>query len=177
MATALSRRLSKTGQHAKQWQPGDIRDELMRLGVHPLLGMAAIAINEVPCAHCQHGGHRGKERYLLANPKKCRCCLDDPDDPRPSANCWRCNGEGIAQYGERICQSCKGSGMEAVCVETKLKALSELAKYTATPLKAVEVAQDGTAKQQEIVVHFVKTPEEAERFSLEAAAEAIEGEE
>lgn len=74
----------------------------------PILGMIKIARGDVPCAVC-HGA--GKTKFQPLN----------GDEP-----------------GERTCQSCWGSGKEAISPELRGKMEAELAKYVHPQLRSIE---------------------------------------
>jgi hypothetical protein len=59
---------------------------------------------------------------------------------------------------DRVCQSCNGTGYEAVSPETRCRAASELASYIAPKLKAIEHSgPGGDAIPHKVTVALVKT--------------------
>ena len=85
-----------------------MRDRLKEMGCDPMQIVARIAMNDVPCGVC-----RGtlKTKYRVPDSEELR---------------------------ERICQSCYGTGYEAVNPELRGKMAAELLSYIEAKRKAVE---------------------------------------
>lgn len=85
-----------------------VKEMLERLKCDPFEGMAMIASGDVPCGTC-HGA--GKTRYRIPNSEK---------------------------VGERLCESCYGTLKERVSPALRGQMYSDLAKYVAPQLRAIE---------------------------------------
>lgn len=110
-------------------------DILERLKCDPIVGMARIAENKVPCAVC-----RGECRTRYAIPankqKVCDECAGKKEDPLKP--CIWCSGTKKRSIGLRTCQSCYGTTWEAISPELRGKMFAELAKYRHAQLRAIE---------------------------------------
>ena len=111
-----------TGVPNKRTQ--DLQAKLERIGCDPMLGMAEIALNRLPCGVCR-GNLRTK--YALPQGVHTKECSH--------GNTAECTCEGI---GERVCQSCYGSGWEACSPELRGKMYAEIANYVLPKRKAIE---------------------------------------
>lgn len=110
----------------------DIAEKLARLGCDSILGMATIAMNNLPCGVCRS---TGITRYKLPEPEDCNC------DPQPKGQlCPDCLGSGLKDWGERVCQSCWGTLFEACSPELRGKMYSDLAQYEHAKRKAIELS-------------------------------------
>jgi len=95
----------------------DVAQKLARASCDPILGMATIAMNELPCGVCRGSG---KSFYKLPpefHASDCTKVLDDQG---------LCPCQGI---GTRVCESCFGTLYEACSPEIRGKMYAELAHY------------------------------------------------
>lgn len=126
-----------------------VREILQRLGHCPFEGMVRLAENSVTCGVCRGNPEDPstcKTRCKLKLEVACQCiAMDDADseeDKTADPDCWRCSGTGMATLGLRTCQSCYGTGMEAISPELRGKMEAELGAYVQAKLKHVEHAND-----------------------------------
>jgi len=120
---------SRAGIPNKRTQ--DVQEKLARIGCDPIMGMAEIALNRLPCGVC-----RGelKTRYKLPDGEHTKACK--------TSNSAECVCDGVSF---RVCQSCYGSGWEACSPELRGKMYAEIANYVLPKRKAIEHtgAEDG----------------------------------
>lgn len=107
-----------------------VAEKIARMGCDPFEGMARIALNDLPCGVCRGSG---RTRYALPAGNHADSC----EGNRRGAKCT-CDG-----ISERTCQSCYGTLYEAVAPELRGKMCTELAKYCAPQLKAIEHTGEG----------------------------------
>ncbi len=99
----------------------------------------AIIRNQLRCGVCRGNPDDPttcKSRYKLKEEKQCECVVYDSDRPNP--DCWRCSGTGIAILGLRTCQSCNGTGMEAIDPSDRQKSADSVYDRWKPKLKAIE---------------------------------------
>lgn len=139
-------------------------EKLEEINCHPDLILARVAMNDLECSVC-----RGKLRtkYKLQEGRHAHGCpmvkmLKPSTNNSPGAvfdvvrDEWvlpvDCECEGI---GDRICQSCYGTGKEAVSVKDRKDAAAELMCYIACKRKAIEhTGADGEELIPRITVRF-----------------------
>lgn len=101
---------------SKTKQQLGIEEKLGRLGCDPIMGMAMIALGQVPCPCC----------------KGLKLAKYNPETGKPDPT------NGV----EMPCLLCLGSGFEPIAIDLKAKMFSELAQYIAPKRKAVEHSTD-----------------------------------
>ncbi len=106
----------------------EVAEKLARMGCDSIVGMATIALNNLPCGVCRS---TGITRYKLEAREACICEADPKD-------CGLCLGTGFIEWGERVCQSCWGTLYEACSPELRGKMYSDLAQYQHAKRKAIE---------------------------------------
>lgn len=105
---------------------GTLADRLASWGCEPMKVLALISMNSCPCSVCR--GDKQTIVFLAEGTHAKECAIQ----AAPEADCT-CAGQT-----KRLCQSCHGSGFEAVGVPERLKASSELMSYIEAKRKAVE---------------------------------------
>ncbi len=126
---------------------------LDRMGCDPIVGMAMIANNNLPCGVCRG---ESRTRYPLSDERLTCDCMEDDDRPNPK--CWKCDGTGRQTLNDRICQSCYGTLYEACSPELRGKMYAELAQYESPKRKAIEHSgPEGGDIPLSILVEFVDT--------------------
>ena len=136
----------KTGGRTKGVPNKDavsLQEKLSRVGCDPILGMATIALNNLPCGVCRG---EGRTRYGLPEGQHTECddalCLDNRAKDQPAKDFWCvwCSNTGMRNIGTRTCQSCYGTLFEACSPELRGKMGAELAQYVEAKRKAIEVS-------------------------------------
>ena len=123
---------------------GMIRDRLKEFGCDPTKILADAAMNKLDCGTC-----RGKLRTRYALPAGSHA---DGCEAKKKEGACTCDG-----ISERVCQSCYGSGMEAISVRERVFAAAELLSYTEAKRKAIEHSGiDGEDIGVKLVVEFTK---------------------
>lgn len=123
----------------------DLQEKLARCGCDPLIGMAKIAMNNLPCGTCR--GELRTKYFLPAGTHADGCGMHAVVKAKRICTC-----EGI---GERTCLSCYGSGWEACSPELRGKMYAELAQYVLPKRKAIEhTGPDGGPVGIKLLVEF-----------------------
>lgn len=124
----------------------DVQAIVKAEGCSPFRVMAQLARGEAPCSVCRG---KGRTKY---QPSRQTQLIDGvrvyvmPNDP--------------GKLEERVCLSCYGSGKEIVSPELRGKMATDLAKYMAPQLKAIEHSNpDGTLRPTWVVVKPGEKPE------------------
>ena len=120
---------------------------MLKEGVDPIIIMSRIAANNIECSTC-----RGRKRtmYLLSEGHHAKDCAAQMHQ--------ECTCDGI---GERICQSCFGTGLEKVSPQLRYQAASELAKYKHPQFKQIEDREANNEPRQAIEIVLVRAPARA----------------
>ena len=141
MATAsLSRKPNKLKLDYPAWGRDTAAHIMHQLKCDPIAGMCHIALNMLECGTC-----RGKlrTRYALPAGEHTASCTRTP-----------CTCEGV---GERICQSCFGSGMENISPDLRARMFAELAKYKHPQFKQIEDrSSESQGERQTIEIVLVR---------------------
>lgn len=146
----------------------DIREKLKRCDADPIIGMAQIAKNNLPCGVCSG---EGKTRYNLPEEQQHECDQCKPGAKR--AKCLWCSGTGIKTIGVRTCQSCYGTLFEACSPDLRGRMFAELAQYVESKRKAIEVSNpDGTLTPRVEIV-YVEAPRQ-QSASVEPSPKLVE---
>lgn len=155
--------------HAGGRPPGSLNkrssllaEKLDELNCHPHVILAHIALNDVECSVCR-GAKRSKFKLpdgshseSCSKRKLSRLTGEGVECYTSRVNDAPCTCEGIS---DRICQSCLGTGMEAVSVKDRKDAASDLMQYRFTKLKAVEhTGTDGEELRTRLVIEYVDAP-------------------
>lgn len=126
----------------------DVREKLARIGHDPIIGMATIAMNELPCGVC-----RGTGKTLYKKPlkpfSKCPNCGFQPE--KAIVHCGKCDYEEPPELAPRICMSCYGTLMEACSPNLRGQMNAELAQYVEAKRKALEISGSLSVSLAEVV--------------------------
>ncbi len=139
----------------KPWESITAAHLMSRVDCDPITIMARIALNEIECSTCRGKLHT---KYVLPDGQHTKAC------PGTSVDC-NCHG-----IGERICQSCFGTGMEKVPPQLRYQAASELAKYKHPQFKQIENRESESNERQSIEIVLVRPAPRA----IEPAAAQVE---
>lgn len=130
MAKTLGRPLTLKGRREK----ADVSARLRALGCDPITGMAKIALGELKCNVCRG---KLKTKYRLEPGQHTADCARQINRDLKASREVKCF---CGHVGERVCESCYGSGYEIVSPELRGKMFAELAQYEHPKLKAIEVS-------------------------------------
>ncbi len=117
----------------------------------------AIIRNQLRCGVCRGNPDDPttcKSRYKLKQETQCQCLEGEEGAGDP--DCWRCSGTGIAILGLRTCQSCNGTGMEAIDPSDRQKSADSIYDRWKPKLKAIE--HSGAADKPPVGIRVIGIP-------------------